>query len=170
MDHSVWQEKLLEAVAGLGGEGRAASDFLRKRRTRIGFVKAGESAGAFWTPFNLIFLNARHYSYETSFDDLKLKTLVIHEAWHLQQGIIKAPSVYGELEAWQLEFRVWHNVKGRYPHPAIGELIDLPLEYDRTILKQAAACMQAYAGKGYRIDLYPTYPIGREIGYWISLK
>jgi len=170
MDHATWQEKLLDAVAGLGEEGRAASEFLRKRRTRISFYKAGASAGAFWTPFNIIFLNSFYYSYETSFEDLKLKTLVIHEGWHLQQGLIKAPSVYGELEAWQLEFRVWHNLRGRYPHPAITELMELPLQYDRAILKQAATCMQAYAGKGYRIDLYPVYPIGREIMYWITRK
>jgi hypothetical protein len=27
--------------------------------------------------------------------------------------------------------------------------------------------MQAYAGKGYRVDLLPLFPIGREIRYWV---
>ena len=170
MDHAIWQENLLKAVAGLGEEGRVASEFLRNRRTKIGFYKVGESAGAFWTPFNLICLNSFYYSRETPFDNLKLKTLIIHEAWHLQQGYMRALSVFGELEAWQLEFRVYHNMMGRYPHPAISELMTLPLEYDRVVLKQAASCMQAYAGKGYRIDLYPIYPIPREIRYWITRK
>jgi hypothetical protein len=168
MDHAVWQEKLLEAVAGLGEEGSAAAAYLSEHRTRIGFIKVGKSAGALWMPFRNIRLNSYYYNYDTPLDDLKLKTLIIHEAWHLQQGYVKALSVYGELEAWQLEFRVYHNVKGRYPHPAIAELMTLPLEYDRNVMKQAAACMQAYGGKGYRIDLYPIYPIGREITYWIT--
>jgi hypothetical protein len=45
--------------------------------------------------------------------------------------------------------------------------MDLPLKYDRDILKNAASLMQAYAGTGYRVDLLPLYPWGREIKYWL---
>jgi hypothetical protein len=43
----------------------------------------------------------------------------------------------------------------------------LPLAYGRDALKKAAKLMQDYAGKGYRIDLLPLFPLGREIRYWI---
>jgi hypothetical protein len=88
----------------------------------------------------------------------------------LQQGLFTALSVFGELDAWQLEFGIYHRVKGRYPHPAIAELMSLPLSYDRDVLRKAAKLMQAYAGKGYRSDLLPLYPWGREIRYWFLRK
>jgi len=28
--------------------------------------------------------------------------------------------------------------------------------------------MQAYAGKGYRIDLLPLFPLDKEIQYWMK--
>jgi hypothetical protein len=167
MDHNVWKETLLEAVMQVGDEGHAAVDFLRKRKTEIGFKKVRPSVGAFWTPFGNIRLNSLYYTYETPFDDLRIKTLIIHEARHLQQGIITALSVYGELDAWQLEFRIYHRIKGNYPHSAVAELMNLSLGYDRTVLKKAAHLMQAYAGKGYRVDLLPLFPLHREIRYWM---
>ena len=168
MEHIIWMENLLEAVAQLGQEGRAAVDFLRSHKTKIGFKRVRPNVGAFWTVFGNIRLNSRYYTYATSFDDLRVKTLIIHEARHLQQGLITALSVYGELDAWQLEFGIYHRIKGNYPHAAVEELMTLPLEYDRTVLKKAANLMQTYAGKGYRVDLLPLFPLGKEIKYWIT--
>ena len=165
MEHTVWMENLLNAVIQVGDEGRVAADYLRSRRTKIGFKLVRPNVGAFWTVFGNIRLNSHYYTYETPLDDLRIKTLIIHEARHLQQGIITALSVYGELDAWQLEFGIYYRVKGKYPHPAIAELMTLPLKYDRDVLKKAAILMQAYAGKGYRVDLLPLYPLNREIRY-----
>jgi len=170
MEHAVWKDTLLEAVTQAGDEGVAAVNFLRARGTQIGFKKVRPNVGAFWTVFGNIRLNSHYYNYETPLDDLRIKTLIIHEARHLQQGFITALSVYGELDAWQLEFRIYHRIKGNYPNPAITELMTLPLEFDRDVLKQAAKLMQDSAGKGYRIDLLPLYPLGREINYWITRK
>ena len=168
MQHHVWRENLLDAVIELGEEGRLAADFLRARRTRIGFKKVRPSIGAFWTVFGNIHLNSRYYTYETPLDELRIKTLVIHEARHLQQGVVTALSVYGELDAWQLEFGIYHRIKGKYPHSAIADLMALPLGYDRHVLREAACLMQAYAGKGYRVDLLPLFPLPREIKYWVT--
>lgn len=170
MEPQAWREYLLESVAQVGEEGRAAVEFLRLRRTKVGFQRVRSNVGAFWTVFGNIRLNSRYYTYDTPFDDLRLKTLVIHEARHLQQGPVVALSVYGELDAWQLEFRIYHRIRGRYPHPAVAELMALPLEYDRAVLKNAACLMQAYAGKGYRADLLPLFPLPREILYWITRR
>jgi hypothetical protein len=168
MEHAVWKENLLEAVAQLGEEGRTAVEFLHNHKTKIGFKRVRPNVGAFWTVFGNIRLNSRYYTYATSFDDLRVKTLIIHETRHLQQGLITALSVYGELDAWQLEFGIYHRIKGNYPHAAVEELMTLPLEYDRMVLKKAANLMQAYAGKGYRVDLLPLFPLGKEIKYWIT--
>jgi len=170
MEHAVWLNDFLNAIAEVGDEGRATVDYLRAHRTKIGFKLVRPNVAAFWTVFGNIRLNSHHYSYNSSFDDLRIKTLVIHEVRHLQQGLFTALSVYGELDAWQLEFGIYHRVKGRYPHPAIAELMTLPLGYNRDVLKQAAKLMQDYSGKGYRIDLLPLYPLGREIRYWLTRK
>lgn len=168
MEHNVWVENLLEAVTSLGEEGRAAVDFLRARGAQIGFRRARRGVGAYWTVFGNIRLNSHYYTYETPFDNVRIKTLIVHEARHLQQGMIMALSVYGELDAWQLEFGIYHRLKGEYPHLAIAELMTLPLEYDRTVLKQAARLMQVYAGKEYRIDLLPLFPLHKELKRWIT--
>jgi len=159
MEHMVWKDTLLDAVAQLGEEGVAAVNFLRARGTQIGFKNVRANIGAFWTVFGNIRLNSHYYNYGTPLDDLRIKTLIIHEARHLQQGLVTALSVYGELDAWQLEFGIYHRIKGKYPHAAIAELMTLPLEYDRDVLKKAVTLMQAYAGKGYRVDLLPLYPL-----------
>ncbi|HLO30351.1 MAG TPA: hypothetical protein VK249_14500 [Anaerolineales bacterium] len=168
MEHEVWKEKLLEAVTQLGEEGRTAVEFVRTHRTKIGFKQARPSIGAYWTVFGNIHLNSQYYTYLTPLDDLRIKTLIIHEARHLQQGLITALSVYGELDAWQLEFGIYYRMKGQYPHSSIAELMTLPLKYDRSVLKNAAHLMQAYAGKGYRVDLLPLLPLHREIKYWVT--
>lgn len=173
MDHSSWLDNLYKAIAEVGDEGRAAVDYLRRHRTKIGFKLARSNVAAFWTVFGNIRLNSHYYDYDTSFDDLRIKTLIIHEVRHLQQGLFAALSVYGELDAWQLEFSIYHRIKGHYPKNgdnAIAKLMDLPLEYNRDVLKQAAKLMQDYSGKGYRIDLLPLYPLGREIRYWLTRK
>jgi hypothetical protein len=170
MEHQVWKENLLNAVTELGEEGRTAVEFLRSRKTKIGFRQVRPSVGAFWTVFGNINLNSRYYTYETPFDELRIKTLIIHEARHLQQGLITALSVYGELDAWQLEFGIYHRIKGNYPHAAIAELMELPLEYDRAVLRKASWLMQTYAGKGYRVDLLPLFPLPREIKYWMTRR
>jgi hypothetical protein len=74
------------------------------------------------------------------------------------------------LEAWQLQFRLYHQLIDKPMHPAIAELLSLPLEYDRVVLRRAVPLMQAYAGKGYRADLLPLYPLGREIKYWVTRR
>lgn len=167
MDHSIWVNQLLERVCEVGDEGRDAMQYIRTHKTKIGFKKVRPNVGAFWTVFGSINLNSRYYTYNTSLDDLRIRTLIIHEVRHLQQGLVTALSVYGELDAWQLEFGIYHRLKGSYPHPAIAELMSLPLAYDRAVMSKAAALMQAYAGKGYRADLLPFFPANKEVKYWI---
>lgn len=169
MPSADWTNALLEILSSTGEGGRQAALYLRTRRTRIGFRRARRSVGAFWTIFGHIYLNSRHYTQSTSLTDPYLLSLLVHETRHLQQGLLTALSVYGELEAWQAGFRHFYQLTGCYPnHPAVGELISLPVCWERAVLKRAQGLMLAYAGKGYRANWLPLYPLPLEIRYWLT--
>ena len=170
MDHPSWLNLLLQNLGEYGEEGQVAVAYLRKHHTKIAFKKTNPSIGAWWTVTRSINLNTRYYSYENSLQDTRVFALIIHEVRHLQQGFFTALSVYGELDAWQLEWNIYFRKHNRYPHPAIEELMSLPLGWDRAVLQRAADLMQGYAGKGYRADLLPLYPIGKEIAYRLFRK
>lgn len=170
MDHATWLNSLFENLEKYGEEGRATVAYLRAKRTKIAFKQTKPSIGAWWTIIGNINLNTRYYSYENSLNNTRVFTLVIHEVRHLQQGLFTALSVYGELEAWQLEWNIYHRAHGRYPHQAIEELMSLPLGWDRNVLRKAVQLMQAYATQNYRADLLPLYPIGKEIIYQLFRK
>ena len=131
MEQTNWQENLLEALVRLGADGHAAAEFLRAHKTYIGFWRVRKNVGAFWTGLRTIHFNSVYYSRNTSVNDAGMLTLLIHEVKHLQQGVFLALSVYGELEAWQLQFRLYHQLTNAPVHPAIAELLTLPLKYDR---------------------------------------
>jgi len=149
----------------MGEAGREAANYLRDHRTYIGFRRVRKNVGAFWTVIRTIHLNTEHYSLESDPADPRVLTLMVHEVKHLQQGWITALSVYGELEAWQLQFRLYHQMTKVKVHTAIEELLYLPLGWDRAVLQRARGLMQDYAGKGYRVDLLPLYPLGKELRY-----
>ncbi len=170
MDRAVWQQTMLERLAQAGQAGQAAADYLRLHKTRIGFRRARLNVGAFWTLAGSIHLNSRRYTTANSLDDPYVLCLVLHEARHLQQGFFTALSVYGELEAWQLHFTVYHSLVSGGIHPAISELLAMPLSLDRTALSRARVLMQKYAGKRYRVDLLPLYPLGKELAYRLGFR
>ena len=165
MEHSTWLNLLFENLEKFEAEGHATVAYLQAHRTRIAFKRTKPSIGAWWTIAGNINLNSLYYSYEKSLNETRVFTLIIHEVRHLQQGFFTALSVYGELDAWQLEWNIYYRIHNRYPHPAIEELMSLPLGWDREVLRKTVQLMQAYAGKGYRADLLPYYPLGKEIAY-----
>ncbi|MBI5294883.1 MAG: hypothetical protein HY869_05360 [Chloroflexi bacterium] len=169
-NHTLWIQSLLDALEASGAEGTSAAEYLRAHRTRMGFRRVRPQVGAFWTPWKSIGLNQAHFTRETPFNDPHLLTLVIHEVRHLQQGLVTALSVYGELDAWQLQYREYERMTHKLSHPALIELLSMPLNWDRSVLSRARELMQAYAGKGYRVDLLPLYPLPREIAYLLSRR
>lgn len=165
MNRSMWVGSLLNAMQDMGQEGRDAAAYLRAHKTYIGFWRVRKNVGAFWTPLGTIHLNTVHHSLETNPADPRVLTLLIHEVKHLQQGLTTALSVYGELEAWQLQFRLYHQKTNAKMHPVIEKLLSLPFGWDRSALRQARELMREYAGKGYRADLLPLYPLTKEIRF-----
>lgn len=170
MHYSDWLTQYLERVSNSCEEGRAAVDYLRARGTKIGIKRARKSVGGFWTPAGNIYLNSVHHSYDSSLSNPRAWTLLIHETRHLQQGTLTALSVYGELDAWQYDFRIYQKLTNSNLTPVLQELLALPLNLDRTNLVQARNLMQSHAGKGYRIDLLPLYPLHKEITYWLTRR
>lgn len=168
MTQSEWQEKFLEAVSNCSSEGKEAVDYIRAHRTRIGMRRARKSVGAFWTLAKSAHLNTRHYSRETSLTNPHAWTLLIHEVRHLQQGILTAFSIYGELDAWQYQFQVLKKLTGKKLSPLAEEILSLPLDMDRKNLQCARRLMTQFAGKSYGAALLPLYPIHKEIKYWLT--
>ena len=167
MRKPAWHNSLLDELAKTGEAGSQTVDYLRAHHTGISFRKRGPSVGALWTPWRSIQLNTLYLNHE-NLNEPRLLSLIVHETRHLQQGIFTALSVYGELDAWQVDFNFQKSLTGEYPHALVAEICALPLDLDRTVLKKAQTLMQAYAGKGYRIDLLPLYPLPREICYWLA--
>jgi len=166
---SEWNSAVLGNLSNAGPDGIAAVDYIRRHRTKLGFQKQSDSTWAKWTITRAIYLNPKVYNPDIV-DDAYMLSLIAHEAHHLRQGPFVALSVYGELEAWQLGFRVYHAIKGNYRHHAIDELMTLHVGWDRAVLQHATELMQEFSGKGYRIDLLPFYPLGHEVAYRLFRK
>jgi len=169
---TAWNNSILETLSRVDEDCVA---YLRSHRTKIGFSRQSASTGAICIIDRNNNLNSRDYTPQTAPNDPHLLALMVHEVRHLQQGFFTALSVYGELEAWQLGFRVYQNLTGHLPlgqgynpHAAVLEIMSLPLNWDRQVLRRAQILMQVYAGKGYRSDLLPLYPLGKEIKYWLK--
>jgi hypothetical protein len=170
MDKTEWQEKFLEAVATSSDEGREAVDYIRAHGTKIGIKSARKSVGAFWTLAKSAHLNGKHYSRETSLVNPNAWMLLIHEVRHLQQGMLTAFSIYGELDAWQYQYQVTKKIMKRSLSPLAEELLSLPLNMDRKNLRRARQIMTQIAGISYGAFLLPLYPIHKEVKYWLTRK
>jgi hypothetical protein len=170
-DYQAWLTSVLSGLDDFDPEAAAAGEFIRQRGTRVSVHD--QPTGARWTIDRRIEIHPRYA--EMPSGNPYATSLIIHEVRHLQQGVLTALSVYGEMEAWQLQFAFLKRILGRYhADPAreivIEGLISLPLNWDRAVLEQARSLMQAYAGPKYRIDLLPLYPLPSEIRYWITRR
>ncbi len=170
MTNNVWKESLLNKLTEKGDLGKESAEYIRQNKVSLKFKRYSESTGARWFLFQQITLNTHYYSMETDLDEPKLLSLLVHEVHHLKQGTLTAFSVYGELDAWQVEYRFYKEIHAVKLHPALEEILRLPLNYDRNNLRHAAKLMQDAAGKGYRIDLYPLYPIFDEVMFRVTQR
>jgi len=163
-----WKNELLQRLEACGAAGAQTAVFLRQRQTRLFFRRYGPAVGALWTPLGSIHLNARYFSAE-NLNEPRLLSLLVHEARHLQQGPLTALSIYGELDAWQVDFLFQRELTGRFASPQVDELCALPLILDRQVLRRAQALMLAHAGPRYRADLLPLYPLPLELRWRLGL-
>ena len=163
-----WVTQLLASLDRSGPVGHEAVSFVKLHGIHVG-IRA-QSAGARWTPWNRIESHPR-YAGRPAGASYAL-SLLVHEVRHVQQGWMTALSVYGELDAWQCQFRFLQSLPRRHEEAAdrgriIPKLMALPLGWDRAALRTARDLMRAYAGRTYRVDLLPLYPsIERILAHW----
>jgi hypothetical protein len=170
MQRPEWLEKYFKKVAQSSAEGREAVDYIRARKIKVGLRRARKSVGAFWTLEGRFFLNSIHYTRESVLENPRAWTLFVHEARHLQQGALTALSIYGELDAWQVEFNLYKRLTGKTLHAVLEELLSLPLNMDRGNLRHARKLMMQYAGREYGANFLPLYPLHQEIKYWVTRR
>jgi len=170
MNNAVWREQFLESVFNCSNEGREAVEYIRAHKTHIAIKHARKSVGAFWTLSKSAYLNSVHFSRDSSLVNPDAWAILIHEVRHLQQGWLTALSIYGELDAWQYQFRVLKNITGKQIAPLLEEILVLPLNMERGNLQKARQLMTQYAGKSYGANWLPLYPIHKEIKYWFTRK
>ncbi len=156
----LWQQKLFKHLSESDVLGAEAVQYIRQRGVRLYFLKHSKNTGARWSIFRHISLNSLYYSLKSDLKDPKLLSLIVHEVHHLKQGARVAWSVYGELDAWQVEYFFYKKLTGKTLHPALEELLGIPLTYDKTVLRHVVTLMHAYAGKGYHADWLPLRPLG----------
>lgn len=168
---SEWLADLLESLQHSGPAAQAAAGYIRENNVHIG-VHA-QPTGARWRLGRRIDLHPRYL--EGDPQALYPLSLAIHEVRHLQQGPLTALSVYGELEAWQAQFHfvrshavAYHEVPAK--DQLIVRLMALPLGWDRNVLTGARSLMKEFAGKTYRIDLLPLYPLHLEILWAVARR
>lgn len=158
---------LRDHLAGFHPE---SSQYLHAHNVRFGSKKMNTATSAIWTFGSKVVLNSHYFAEGFDLSDPWLLSILAHEIRHLQQGPVLAFSVYGELDAWQLGFRLYYQ-KVEKPYPEVlAELMALPLVMERQILEEARRLMTTYAGKKYRIDLYPLFPFPKEIKYYFREK
>jgi hypothetical protein len=167
-DRQSWVSELLNELALRGTTGRESEQYLRAHKVRIGV--RSQSSGARWTLGRNIDLSPR-YLHGSPGAPYAL-SLVVHEIQHLKQGPLTALSIYGELEAWQAQFNFLLETAGGYSGipgqvALIRELLQLQLGWDRFALQAARGLMRQYAGRLYRADLLPLYPLHHELMYWL---
>jgi hypothetical protein len=170
MNNTVWREQFLESIFNCSSEGREAVEYIRAHKTHIAIKRARKSVGAFWTLSKAVYLNSVYFSHETSIGDPNASAILIHEIRHLQQGWLTALSIYGELDAWQYQFRVLKNITGKQITPLLEEILSLPLNMERGNLQNVRRLMTQYAGKNYGANLLPLYPIHKEIKHWFTRR
>jgi len=164
-------DQLLIELGRSGPQGQVTRKFLAERRVKVSLCD--QPTAARWTLAGNIQLHPRYAS--DAPDAPYPLSLIVHEARHLQQGLFTALSVYGELEAWQIQFSFLKLLTGDYHSDPekkliLNELISLGLNKDRKLLSRAVTLMKAYAGNSYRVDMLPLYPLPEENLFLITRK
>ncbi len=179
-----WQEfseseknQLLIELINSGELGRATAEYIVQEEVRLGYLSQPES-GAGWT-------FSGNLSFPPNTDLTTPRTIVLseHEILHISaQGLLTRFSVYGELQAWQLEYLAYYQMTGKYygeqETPFFGiddegvsqeskwkELSQLSPD-SRVDLERAQILMKEIAPT-YRSNVLPLEPVHKEIWHYL---
>jgi hypothetical protein len=161
-----WRRAVLAHLMQGGPAMQHAAEYIIANDVEIRF-RALKTGAMWWIDGNM-YLNSDRYSPSTRPDHPYMLALIAHEAKHLEQGPVVALSVYGELEAWQVQYAVFKELVGTSPgtyeeRMAWDELSQLPLSSSRENLEIARQLMQYIGGANYPIDKLPLWPLPAEI-------
>lgn len=116
------------------------------------------SSNAAWHLDGSISLDSQDYEELPDPNDIKTLALIAHEAKHLEQGPITALSVYGELEAHQVQYNLLKSEEKN-----IGDdreaILNLPLSHDEEVLEEALDLFEKMYGRKYLVWLLPKNPL-----------
>ncbi len=179
-----WQEfteseknQLLIELINSGELGRATAEYIVYEEIRLGYLSQPES-GAGWTASGNL-----SFPPNTDLTDVRTIVLTEHEILHINsQGILTRLSVYGELQAWQLEYQAYYELTEKYygenGTPFTGtdasgksneskwkELSQLSLD-SREDLERAQVLMKEIS-PSYRSNALPLEPIHKEILFYL---
>ena len=164
-EEKAWFEQALSVLNASGPIGRASVEHIRRRGTKLGFSKQ-RGSGASWFDWRRlrfgVFLNTDYA--DRSPDDPWLCSLLAHEVKHLEQGLLEALSVRGELAAWQLQFDVLRQFSSAPSDRDWRELRTLD-PASRADLRSARGLMKTIGGPKYHIELLPPPPLPAEIAH-----
>lgn len=178
----VWRAQLL-AIMAKTGPGEEAVRHITEKGVYIDF-RPLDDAGAMYLPWwwpsegfprPKVYFNASIYSVQTPPDDPFMVTLGIHEDFHLRQGVIRALSIQGELEAWQAQYQAYEALAGYKLGWDEEERILTPYGEQWARLAQLspdsredlalAQTLMAEISSGYKSPCLPLYPAPAEILY-----
>lgn len=157
-----WEAPVLSRLQKSGELGKRAVDFVAKRNVKLSF--GPQYTGAKWTLKGMVIgppeivINSNQSKGIQEGKDAWSISLIAHEAKHYEQGLLVALSVYGELEAWQLQMRVLRDLGAPPTHKALLAIEKLKLSHDPQVLREAIRLMKEFA-PGYRIDQLPLNPV-----------
>ena len=153
---------LVQALTAIGS---GVAGFVAMPRVKLLRYRMNRATAAVWMLNGWIGLNSLYFTEDASLTSPWGLSIIAHEVCHLRQGWFRAFSVLGELEAWQLGIAMQYRLQGEPIPEKLKPLMDLQCAMDREVLVKARAFMVDYAGTGYRIDLYPLYPLPQELKY-----
>ena len=167
--------QVLQRLQEAGSLGSEAVAYIQKYRARLGFHEQDKS-GAGWTLLRNITLAPPSSGVKIDLDNPYVLSLIIHEAFHLNQSILMRLSMRGELLAWQHQEQAYFELTGKqigasgqaYPGTRVHwyRLMGLSAGL-REYLEEAQAVTQEIS-PGYRSYCLPLYPLHQEIWYYLQ--
>ena len=164
------RELILDNLDHYGAYGPPAAQYIRAHSVKFGYLPQ-PSSGAGWTLFGNLTLPPA-----SDLNNPRIMAVIIHEVLHLQQSLIKRLSIQGELLGWQLEYKAYYDVIGKYygergvvfegSAAQWAEIARLSADSHDDLAR--AQCLMKQVSSVYRADKLPLYPLGREAAYRLA--
>ena len=119
LDLTGYSDKEKDALQNLyhngGSEAREAVNYIINHQVHLKFdQQMPPGTGAYWES------DGKTLDFGKTNNNAFLLSLIVHETIHLGQGPLGAITVSGELEAWQVQMRVYYILtRGKYPYARV---------------------------------------------------